>query len=406
MAGIETPYSSYSLEAHLFPMEEMLEVGKRHKKLLVGIPREMHPYENRLPLTPESVDFLINKGHEILIEANAGKGANYHDRDYAEAGARIVENRSEIYNCDIILKVSPFTKEEIELLTKNQIIFSSLFLNNQTESSIRELMHRKVTSVAFEYLKDEENQYPVSRAMSEISGTTAIMIASEYLSNVHNGKGVLLGGITGITPTEVTIFGAGTAGECAAHTALGLGAIVKIFDNSLPKLRRIQEKLGQRVFTSIFHPPVIYKALKSSDVVIGALDLINERPYFMVTEEMVKSMKKGAVIIDISIEQGGCFETSSFTDHGNPVFTKHGIIHYCVPNIPSRVSRTASIALSNIFTPIIDQIGETGSIKQMLKENIGFRQGVYIYNGILTNKIIGNKFSIRSQDIDLLMTIF
>jgi len=242
--------------------------------------------------------------------------------------------------------------------------------------------------------------------MSEIAGSAAIMIASEYLSNAHNGKGVLLGGITGISATEVVILGAGTAGEFAARSALALGASVKIFDHSITSLRNIQNKLGQRVFTSIYHPRVLLKALKSSDVVIGDVDLIDPRHRFVVSEAMVEDMKPGSVIIDLSIDQGGCFETSKPATHQNPVFVRHGIIHYCVPNIPSRVARTATIALSNIFSPLLLELNQVGGIKDLLKDNLGVRHGVYLYNGILTNKFIAQKFGIRGQDIDLLMAVF
>lgn len=404
--GTDKTTSNFPIETNLFPVEEMLEIGKQQKKLIIGIPRETEKYENRIGLTPEAVDYLTSNGHQILLETGAGNGANYCNEVYANSGSKIVENRHEVFKSDIVLKIAPFNNEEIALLKKGQVIISALHTPTRTAENIQNLMEKKVTAIAFEFLKDEVGQYPVFRSMSEISGTTAVMIASEYLSNVHNGKGVLLGGITGITPTEVTILGANTAGEYAARTALGLGAVVKVFDNSLNRLRGIQQNLGQRVFTSTFHPPVIFKALKSSDVVIGALNLFENTSRFLISEEMIKTMKRGAVVIDISIDQGGCFETSKFTDHGNPVFTKHGIVHYCVPNIPSRVSRTASIALSNIFTPLILNIGDSGGLKQQLKENLGLRHSVYIYNGILTNKYLGNKFNLRSQDIDLLMAVF
>ena len=235
---------------------------------------------------------------------------------------------------------------------------------------------------------------------------TSILIASEYLSNVHKGKGVMLGGITGITPAEVVILGAGTAAEYAARAAIGLGAEVKIFDNSIYKLRRVQNFVGQRLHTSIFHPRVLQKTLKSADVVIGAVHLIGKGPRFYITEDMVKGMKKGSVIVDISIDQGGCVETSESRSHHDPVYTKHGVVHYCVSNIPSRVARTASIALSNVFAPILMSIGDSGGIQTHLKDNQGLRRGIYIYNGILTNSYIGNHFGILSKDIDLLLAAF
>ncbi len=390
----------------LLPQEEMLELGKKPKKLVIGIPKESYLYESRVALTPEAVEILVNAGHEIVIESNAGKAANYSDNDYSECGGFIVSNKDSIYRCDIILKVAPLTLAEIDLLKGNQLIISSLHINAQLESYVRTLLEKKVTAISFENLSDQKGGYPVVQLMSEIAGNTSILIAAEYLSNVHKGKGVFLGGITGITPAEVTILGAGTAGEFAARAAMGLGADVKIFDHSLDRLRKIQQRLGRRLYTSVFHPQVMQKSLRSTDVLIGALNLVEKGPRYLVNEEMVMGMKKGSVIVDISIDQGGCIETSRCTNHQEPVFEEHGVIHYCVPNIPSRVARTASIALSNVFNPLLLKIGENGGIKNLLKEDIGVRKGVYIYNGILTNNYIGNYFGIPSKDIDLLMAAF
>ncbi|UCG28690.1 MAG: alanine dehydrogenase [Bacteroidales bacterium] len=393
-------------KGNLLPQEEMLEVGKRQKKLIIGIPKESQKDENRVALTPEAVGLLVDQGHDVNIETKAGIDASYLDTDYSEYGGFIVENRKEVFNCDVVLKIAPLSLGEIEYLKGNQVIISSLHATSQTESYIRKLMQKKVTAIAFENLKDKFDCYPVVRSMSEIAGITSVLIASEYLSNVHKGKGVMLGGITGITPAEVIILGAGTAAEYAARAAIGLGAEVKIFDNSIHKLRRLQNYVGQRLHTSIFHPRVLEKTLKSADVVIGAVHLIGKGPRFYVTEEMVKGMKKGSVIVDISIDQGGCVETSEYRNHNDPVFTKHGVVHYCVSNIPSRVARTASIALSNVFAPILRNIGDAGGIKAQLKEDQGLRKGVYIYNGILTNSYLGQHFGILSKDIDLLLAAF
>lgn len=393
-------------KSSLLPQEEMLEIGKKQKKLIIGIPRESRNDEYRVPLTPEAVGLLVDNGHDVIIETNAGNEASYVDTDYSEYGGFIVDNKKEVFRSDIVLKVAPLSLEEIELLKGNQVIISSLHITKQSEAFIRKIMQKKVTAIAFENLKDKFDCYPVVRSMSEIAGITSILIASEYLSNVHNGKGVMLGGITGITPAEVIILGAGTAAEYAARASLGLGAMVKVFDNSIYKLRRLQYYVGQRLHTSIFHPKVLEKALRSADVVIGAVHLVGKRPWVYITEDMVKLMKKGSVIVDISIDQGGCIETSQSTDHHNPVYTRHGVIHYAVTNIPSRVARTASIALSNVFSPILLNIGQSGGIQVQLKEDQGLRRGVYIYNGILTNEFIGKHFGIQSKDIELLLAAF
>ncbi len=390
----------------LLPREEMLEIGKKQKKLVIGIPRENHNIEHRIPLTPEAVEVLVNNGHDIIIETKAGEGARYSDTDYSERGGFIVENRKQTLTADIILKVAPLDPGDMENLRGNQVLISALQLYNQDDKYIRGLMQNKVTAVAFEYIKDEFDRFPVLQSMNAITGNAAIIIAGEYLSNNNNGKGVMLGGISGITPTEVIIIGAGTTAEFAARAALGLGAFVKVFDTSVHKLEQLQKNLGARLYTSIFHPQVLKRTLKSADVLIGAIDLQDSGPRYFVTEEMVRKMKKGSVIIDLSIEQGGCIETSEYRTHNNPSFTRHGVIHYTVANLPSRVARTASIALSNIISPILVNIGNSGGITPFLKSNPDVRQGVYLYNGILTREYIGNIYNIPSKDIDLLMAAF
>ena len=392
--------------ASLMPQEEMLEVGKSKKQLTIGIPKEIQKFESRVALTPEAVDQLVSSGHEVLIESGAGNAANYSDTDYSELGGFILDNRAAIYQADTILKIAPLSIEEIELLSERQVVISSLHLNSQTKQFVQHLMQKRVTAIAFENIKDEHNCHPVVSSMSTIAGNTSILIAAEYLSNFRGGKGVLLGGISGITPTEVIILGAGKAAESAVRAALGLGAQVKVFDSSVHRLNRLQNNIGQKIYTSVFHRQVMERSLRSADVLIGAMYLIEQGPRYIVTEEMVKQMKKGSVIVDISIDQGGCIETSECKTQVDPVFTKHGIIHYCVPNLPSRVARTASIAISNVFAPLLQRMGESGGVKQFLKDDKGVRNGVYIFNGILTNNFIGNHFDIPSKDIDLLMAAF
>jgi alanine dehydrogenase len=390
----------------ILPQEEMLEIGKKHKKLIIGIPKDNHKVERRVSLTPEAVEVLVNNGHDVLMESNAGEGAKYQDNEYSESGGFIIDSKKQVLGADIILKVAPLDDKEIDMLKGDQLIITSLQMNNQDKEYIRKLMNKKVTAIAFEHIKNEYNSFPVLDSMNAIAGNTAIIIAGEYLSNNNGGKGVMLGGISGITPTEVVILGAGTAGEYAARAALGFGGIVKVFDDSPHKLENFQKNLGQRVLTSIFHPQVLNKAIKSADVLIGAINLWNQGPRYFITEDMVKGMKKGSIIIDISIDQGGCVETAECRTHLDPVYTKHDVIHYCIANLPSKVARTSSIALSNIISPILVSIGNSGGIKPFLKANLGVRHGVYIYTGILTNEYIGNRFEIPSKDIDLLMAAF
>ncbi len=390
----------------LLPQEEMLEIGKKHKKLLVGLPKEDQQYEKRIGLTPEAVEVLVNNGHDVIIHKEAGSGALYTNTDYSEHGAFIVDDNEKIWNADVIVKVAPPTLQEIEKFKGNQIVISSLNLHQQEPAYMQALMKKKISAIAFEFIKNQFNSYPILQSMNSISGSTAIIIAAELLSNITGGKGVLLGGVTGITPTEVVILGSGTAAESAVRAALGLGAFVKVFDTSVQKLEELQKNIGIRLHTSIFHPQVIQKALLSADVLIGAVELENLGPRFFITEEMVKTMKRGAVIIDLAIDQGGCIETSECRTLIDPQFNKYGVVHYSVANVPSRVARTASIALSNILSPILQEMAASGGLKFLLKENTGVRKGVYLYNGILTNKRIGHVFNMSYKDIELLMAAF
>jgi alanine dehydrogenase len=390
----------------LLPQEEMLEIGKKQKKLLIGLPQEDQQVEKRIGLTPEAVEVLVDNGHDVILEKDAGTGARYTSTDYSEHGGFIVNSNNKIWNADVIVKVAPLTGDEIAKLKGNQIVFSPLHLNQQNKEYIRSLMAKKVTAIGYEIMQNEFNSFPILNSMDAIAGSTAIIIAAELLSNISGGKGVLLGGVTGITPTEVVILGAGTAAESAIRAALGMGAFVKVFDTSVQKLEELQEKIGIRLHTSIYHPQVFARAMQSADVLIGAVNLQNQGPRFFVTEDMVKIMKKGAVIIDLAVDQGGCIETSECRTLTSPVFNKHGVVHYSVSNVPSRVARTASIALSNIISPILLDIGHSGGIKSYLKENKGVRKGVYIYNGILSNERIGDVFQLPYKDIELLMAAF
>jgi len=396
-------FLKYSPTETLMPQPETLEISKQKSKLIIGIPKEVTFQENRIALVPEAVGLLVQKGHRILIESDAGKIAHFPNIEFSEMGGEIVSTAEELYQADIILKVASPTSEEISLLKTHQTIISSVQLSSFKEDAFRQMMAKKITAISFENIKDKTGQHPVIRAMSEIAGNTSIILAAEYLSNLEYGKGIMLGGFSGITPTEVVIIGAGTVGEFAARAAMGMGALVKIFDDSIYKLRRLQASFNNRIFTSILHPQILLQSLKNADVVIGALRVSDGKTSVVVTEEMVKSMKKGSVLIDVSIDQGGCFETSHLTNHSNPIFEKFGVTHYCVPNIASKVPHTASFAFSNFFAPTLLKTGEEGGIENLFRTDYGLRQGVYLYNGVLTNKYMGDYFHIPSQDIDLLM---
>jgi alanine dehydrogenase len=388
------------------PKEEHLETAVRFRRISIGIPCDTRDEEKRVALTPEAVNLLVEADNEVILQKGAGIGANYNDKDYSENGAIITDSPARVFSSDVIIKVAPFSEKEADYLKGNQVLFSYLNVLKLGEDTLAKLSRKKITAIAFEKICDADGTMPVIESMSEISGVTSILLASDYLSNHHGGKGVMLGGITGVTPTEVIILGANTAGEYAAKAALGLGSQVKIFDKSLRQLRKFESLMGQRLQTSVFHPQVLKKALKSADVVIGAIELEDLKPYYYVTEEMVRTMKKGAVIIDLSIDRGGCIETTECRALRDPVYEKHGVIHFSAWNLPSRVARTASIALSNIFAPLLQILAESGGITQLLKNDLGVRNGVYLYNGILTNETLGQKFGMLSKDLDLLLTAF
>lgn len=396
----------FSQKEQLLPQEERLATKHEKHKLSIGVPKEISDNEHRVALVPEAVNLLVENGHDLIVEEKAGAAAHFTDEQYAEAGARIVSTSDAVFKADLIVKIAPPTLAEIEKIDKNKTLFSSINLPQREKGFFQYLMAKKITTVAYDYIQDKTGTFPMIKSMSEIIGNMAVFVAAEYLSDPHYGKGVMLGGFPGIKPTEVVIIGAGTVAEYAARTALGMGALVKVFDNSIYKLRDIQKNLNARVFTSILQPKVLLRSFKEADVVIAAKHSSSGVAPCFISEDMVKQMKPGSVVVDISIDQGGCFETSRLTTHRDPVFQEYGVTHYCVPNIASRVPRTASFSLSNYLTPLLLNISDAGGIEKMLKQDSAFCQGVYIYNGILTNKQIGELFDIPSQNLELLMSAF
>lgn len=396
-------FSHLAHQALKQPQEMVQEIGGKKNKLFIGIPKEVSFQENRIALTPLSVSVLVENGHRVLIESGAGNGAKFLDHHYSEQGAEIVHDTETIYKADVIIKIAPPTLEEIEWMRSGQILLSSQQPTFLTLEILQAMMNKRITALSYEYLRDEGSVLSVVRAMSEIVGATSIFIAAEYLSNVMDGKGLMLGGVTGVPPTEIVILGAGTVGEYAARTALALGAQVKVFDSSIYRLRRLQNNMGSRIFTSVIQPMVLRKAVISCDVVIGATRADNGRCPSLITEETVSKMRPNSVLIDVSIDQGGCFETSEVTNHLEPIFRKYDVIHYCVPNIASRVARTATYALTNIFTPILLDLGEIGNMMNLIWEKPGVRNSVYIFQGQLTNKDIARRFNLAPKDLDLLV---
>ncbi len=398
---IKKPYISPSFS--YVPLEETLEIIPKKKQLFIGIPKETSFQENRVALTPAAVSVLVNNGHEIAVEHNAGEGSFYFDSDYSEAGARIVYEKAELFKATTIIKSAPISEEEAGLLQPNQVVISPIHLPFLKSEMLEILIQKKIIAIAFESIKDDSGTYPIVRSMSEIAGSSAILTAAKYLSNVHNGKGILLGGISGVPPAEVLIIGAGIVGEFAARTALGLGASVKIFDNSIYRLMRLQNNIGKRCYTSVLDPLTLAEELANADVAVGALKPVNGITPVVVTDDMVSNMKAGSVIVDVSIDRGGCFETSKVTSHEKPIFKKYDVIHYCVPNIASGISRTASRAISNVLMPIMQQCGDSGGVEELIQVKKGIRNGVYMYKGCVTNAPLARRFNFKYTDLELLL---
>lgn len=392
-----TPSFSY------VPLEETLEVIPHKKNLKIGIPKESSFQENRVPLTPDAISVLVQNGHEVIIEHNAGEHSFYFDADYSEAGAHIVYDKQDVFKASMIIKSAPISEEEVGMLQPEHVIISPLHLPLLKSSMLDALMKKKIIAITFDSIKDDSGIYPIVRSMSEIAGSSAILTAAKYLGNVHSGKGILLGGISGVPPAMVVIIGAGVVGEFAARTAFGLGASIRVFDNSIYRLMRLQNNLGHLIYTSVLDPEELRESLRIADVAVGALKPVNGITPVVVSEEMVSGMKSGSIIVDVSIDRGGCFETSRATSHEHPVFKKYDVIHYCVPNIASGVSRTASRAISNVLMPIIIDCADNGGIESLIQVKPGIRNGVYVYKGCVTSAPIAKRFGKKYTNLDLLM---
>ncbi len=395
--------SSFSSDFSLSPQEMLMPVGLKKKNLYIGVPKELSFQENRVALTPESASLLINRGHRVVVETNAGLAADFTDRDYSEVGCEIAYDVEQVFKAHMILKVAPPTETEVELLKPEQVVMSPLHLPTINSDHLSALMRKRITAVAYEYIQDHGGSYPMVRTLSEMAGSASILIASELLSNSKGGQGVLLGGVSGVPPAKVVILGAGVVGEFATRTAMGLGAEVRVFDNSTYKLMRLQNNVNVRVYTSVINPSTLAAELAQCDVAVGGIHSGSGRTPCVVTEEMVSQMKDGSVIVDVSIDQGGCFETSRVTDHKQPTFVKHGVIHFCVPNIASRFAKTASTALSHVIAPILLDIHEHGGLEKYLRVSEGTRNGIYLYKGRLTNRHLSQRFNIKYTDLNLLM---
>jgi len=397
-------FTQFITSETLEPQAQTSEHSDHHRQMFIGIPLETTLQENRVSLVPNSVRTLVGQGHRIVVQSGAGDRSNFSDHDYSEAGAEIVSSAEEVFKAGILIKVAPPTLPEIEMLHPDQILISPLQIPIISADYIEALRKKRVIAVAMEYMQAEDGSFPVVRVMSEIAGISAMHTAAELLSNARGGRGVLLGGVSGVPPAKVVILGAGVVGEFAIRTALGFGASVRVFDDNVYKLMRIQTAIGRQLHTSTINPVYLEYQLLSADVVIGAIHSQEGRSRIVVTEEMVSKMKPGTVLIDVSIDQGGCFETSRVTTHDKPTFTKYDVIHYCVPNIASKVARTASVAVSNILTPLLIKAGNAGSIERLLFTSPGLRHGIYTYKGCVTNAYLSKRFEMKYTALDLLIT--
>jgi alanine dehydrogenase len=398
MSDIKSPFT----KAQLIPQEETLEITKKKGELFIGIPKETYFQEKRICLTPDAVAAIVANDHRVLIENGAGEKAGFTDIEYTKAGAELTNDLTKVFGCPIILKVEPPSLDEIALINPKTILITALQIKTRTKEYFEALANKKITALAFEFIKDEAHSYPAVKALSEIAGTASVLIASELMVNNENSNGMLFGNISGVPPLEVVIIGAGTVGEFATRSALGLGANVKVFDSSLTRLRNLQIKVGRPLFTSTLQPKYLMKALRRCDVAIGAIKGSNRSPV-VVTETMVENMKNGAVIIDVSVDMGGCFETTEITNHDDPTRIKHGVIHYGVPNIPARYPKTASISISNIFTPYLLNIAESGGLENAIRFDSGLKNGLYFYRGILTNKAVADWYDMPYSDLNILI---
>ena len=395
------PFVSPSLSYET--LEETLDIKPKTESLTIGIPKEDSFNEKRIALTPEAVSVMVANGHHVNVESKAGEGANYSDVDYSEAGAKILYTKKEVFASDIIVKSAPVSDDDCDYLRPNQYVISPIHLALMKREILEKMMLKRITALSFENLKDASGHNPIVRSMSEIAGSAVMLIAGQYLSNANEGKGVLVGGISGIPPTKVVIIGAGIVGEYAARTALAMGASVKVFDNSIYRLKRLQNNIGVRMWTSVVEPKILGKQLRTCDVAVGALSGSGGRTPIVVTEEMVSAMRPGSVIVDVSIDHGGCFETSMVTTHKKPVFKKYDVIHYCVPNIPSGFARTASQAISNVLMPLLLETAEDGGIDNVIWYKINIRTGIYLFKGSLTNFYLSERFDLKYTDLNLLI---
>ena len=385
--------------------EFLLKVNKTHSALTIGIPKENIRFEKRLALTPEAVALLTDDGHKVIVEAGAGTPINYSDNYYSESGAHIVESRAEVFEANLVLKISPPTLQEVKMMRPRATVFSFLQQPMLSASVLEAMGAKRINALAYDLVYDEEGTSPFATAIAEIEGASAVTLAAELMSNANGGKGILMGGVPGVSPTEVVIIGADVAGTIAARAALGLGAMVKVFDNDVNKLRLMEHNLGRTLFTSTLQPNVLRNTFRSADVLIGAMEYINKPHRDRISADLIRELKQGAIVIDLRLAQGGCFETTmEACIPGAPtLFDKHGVLHFCEMSISSRVARTASIALSNIFSSLFMKMANGGGVIGLAQSDRGFSSGFYMFSGRMVNAYVANLFNLSVNDIGLFL---
>jgi len=394
----------FGSERVLVPLERPLALREQHRSLRIGIPKEVSNEERRVALAPYGAGLLVAAGHQVSVERGAGEEAHFNDAEYADVGVDLVDEPADVYaRSEVIVKVFPPTDGEVGFMQEGQILISALHLGGITPEFLRRLMALRVTGIGFEFIAEPDGSFPIVRMMHEISGSMSVQVAARLLESSEGGQGVMLGGISGVPPATVVILGAGVVGEWAARTALGYGAQVIVLDSDLGALRSLEHYLGRRVTTAVANVPYVTQAVRRADVVIGAMMKVGQRSPMLVSREMVASMRAGSVIVDLVTDQGGCIETSRPTSFSDPTFVEEGVLHYCVPNMPSNAARTATFALTNVLVPYVMDIGESGSINDALWTNTSLRAGTYVYRRHLTKKSLAALFGMPHRDIELLI---
>lgn len=368
-------------------------------RMIIGVPKEIKNNENRVAITPAGVIHLVNAGHKVLIEANAGIGSGFTDEEYKQAGAEILERASEVWEkAEMILKVKEPLPSEYGYFRKGLILFTYLHLANEPELT-QALVENEVTAIAYETIT-VNNSLPLLTPMSEVAGRMAVQLGAQYLEKSKGGKGILLSGVPGVKRGKVTIIGGGVVGTNAAKIAQGLGADVTIIDLNPARLRQLEDIFGSNVQTLMSNPFNISESVQDSDLVIGSVLIPGAKAPKLVTEEMIKSMQPGSVIIDVAIDQGGNFETVEHaTTHDNPIIEKHGVLHYAVANIPGAVPRTSTISLTNVTIPYAVQIASKGVVKA-IKESEPIKTGVNVMNGKVTFKAVADDLGYYYVPVD------